>query len=463
MSSVEPPSINDVAAPAAGYRLSREFVRDILGAAEIDNKERVRELIKPLHVADIADLIDQVTPEQRHVVLGCLPAAIVPEILTELDESVRDEVLHVLAPQEVAEAVTELDTDDAVDLLEDLNADEQREVLAAVPDEERAAVEEALGYAEDSAGRLMQRDFVAVPQYWNVGQIIDYLRDADDLPDEFFEIFVVDPGHHPVGTVPLSRAMRSQRPVLVADIMDDQPKIIPVDTDQEDVAHVFSQYDLASAPVIDAAQRIVGVIMVDDVVDVINEENEEDLMRLGGVQQDDFYTSVVRTTRTRFSWLAINLITAIAASSVIALFDATIEEIVALAVLMPIVASMGGNAGTQTLTVAVRALATRELTPTNALRLINKEALVGVLNGILFAVLIGIVATLWFGNPPLGLVLAAAMVINLVVAGLCGILIPLGLDRAGVDPALAATVFLTTITDVVGFFAFLGLAAWLLL
>ena len=251
--------------------------------------------------------------------------------------------------------------------------------------------------------------------------------------------------------------------MLVADIMDDQPKIIPVDTDQVDVAHVFSQYDLASAPVIDAARRIVGVIMVDDVVDVINEENEEDLMRLGGVQQDDFYTSVVRTTRTRFSWLAINLLTAIAASSVIALFDATIEEIVALAVLMPIVASMGGNAGTQTLTVAVRALATRELTPTNALRLINKEALVGVLNGVLFAVLIGIVATLWFGNPPLGLVLAAAMVINLIVAGLCGILIPLGLDRAGVDPALAATVFLTTITDVVGLFAFLGLAAWLLL
>ena len=206
MSSVEPPSINDVAAPAAGYRLSREFVLDILGAAEIDNKGRVRELIEPLHVADIADLIDQVTPEQRQVVLGCLPAAIVPEILTELDESVRDEVLHVLAPQEVAEAVTELDTDDAVDLLEDLNADEQREVLAAVPVEERAAVEEGLGYAEDSAGRLMQRDFVAVPQYWNVGQIIDYLRDADDLPDEFFEIFVVDPGHHPVGTVPLSRA-----------------------------------------------------------------------------------------------------------------------------------------------------------------------------------------------------------------------------------------------------------------
>jgi len=463
MSSVEPQSTNGVAARTTGYRLSRELVSNIVNAAEVGDQERALALIAPLHVADIADLIDQVTPEQRQAVLGCLRGAIDPGILTELDESVRDEVLHFLAPQEVAEAVTELDTDDAVELLEDLNADEQREVLAAVPVEERAAVEEGLGYAEDSAGRLMQRDFVAVPQYWNVGQIIDYLRDADDLPDEFFEIFVVDPGHHPVGAVPLSRAMRSQRPVLVADIMNDQPKMIRVDTDQEDVAHIFSQYDLASAPVTDAAARIVGVIMVDDVVDVINEENEEDLMRLGGVQQDDFYTSVIHTTRTRFSWLAVNLVTAIAASSVIALFDATIEEIVALAVLMPIVASMGGNAGTQTLTVAVRALATRELTRTNTLRLINKEALVGVLNGVLFAILIGVVATLWFGNPPLGLVLAAAMVINLVVAGLCGILIPLGLDRAGVDPALAATVFLTTITDVVGFFAFLGLAAWLLL
>ena len=463
MSSVEPQSINGVAAPETGYRLSPDLVRDIVAAAEQSNNERARMLIAPLHVADVADLIDQITTEQRQALLGCLRGEIDPEILTELDESVRDEVLHFLAPQEVAEAVTELDTDDAVELLEDLNEDEQREVLAAVPTEERAAVEAGLRYAEDSAGRLMQRDFVAVPQYWNVGKIIDYLRDSDDLPDEFFEIFVIDPGHHPVGTVPLSRAMRSKRPVVVADIMDHEPKIIPVDTDQEDVAYVFSQYDLASAPVIDADSRIVGVIMVDDVVDVINEENEGDLMRLGGVQQDDLYTSVVRTTRTRFSWLAVNLLTAIAASCVIALFDATIEEIVALAVLMPIVASMGGNAGTQTLTVAVRALATRELTPTNAVRLITKEALVGVLNGVLFAVLIGVVATLWFGNPQLGLVLAAAMVINLVVAGLCGILIPLGLDRAGVDPALAATVFLTTITDVVGFFAFLGLAAWLLL
>lgn len=463
MASVEPQSTNSVAAAETGYRLSPELIRDIVAAAEAGERDRAQALIAPLHVADIADFIDQVTPEQRQSLLAVLRGAIDPEILTELDDSVRDEVLHILAPKEVAEAVAELDTDDAVELLEDLNEEEQREVLAAVPVEERAAVEQGLSYAEDSAGRLMQRDFVAVPQYWNIGQIIDYLRNAETLPHEFFEIFVVDPGHHPVGTVHLSRAMCSQRTVVVDDIMDHEPKIISVDTDQEDVAHIFSQYDLASAPVVDNNARIVGVIMVDDVVDVINEENEEDLMRLGGVQQDDLYTSVIRTTRTRFSWLAVNLATAIVASIVIAMFDATIEEIVALAVLMPIVASMGGNAGTQTLTVAVRALAMREITETNVLRLINKEALVGLLNGILFAVLVGIVAILWFGNLPLGLVLAAAMVINLVVAGLCGILIPLSLDRAGIDPALAATVFLTTITDVVGFFAFLGLAAWLLL
>ena len=463
MSSNENQSADSVTVPETAYRLSPDFVRDIVSAVEVGNAERAQALLAPLHVADVADLFDQVTSEQRQVLFRCLGDDFDPVVLTELDESVREEVLDFLAPREVAEALTELDTDDAVEILEDLDEDEQRELLAAVPAAERVAVEEGLRYAEDSAGRLMQRDFVAVPQYWNIGQINDYLRDTEDLPDEFFAIYVVDPGHHPVGTIPLSRAMRSKRPVIVADIMDKEPKVIPVGTDQEDVAHVFSQYDLASAPVVDDNGRIVGVIMVDDVVDVINEENEEDLMRLGGVQQDDLYTSVIRTARTRFSWLAVNLVTAIIASIVIALFDATIEQIVALAVLMPIVASMGGNAGTQTLTVVVRALATRELTAANTSRLINKEALVGLLNGVLFALLVGLVATLWFGQISLGLVLAAAMVINLLVAGLCGILIPIGFHRVGIDPALAATVFLTTITDVVGFSAFLGLAAWLLL
>ena len=463
MSNAENKGADSVTTPQTGYRLSAAYVRDILNAAEAGDDERTQALLVPLHVADVAYLFDQITSDQRQALFRCLGRDIDPVVLAELDESVRDEVLDLLAPREVAEAVAELDTDDAIEILEDLDEEEQRKVLAAVPVAERAAVEEGLGYAEDSAGRLMQRDFVAVPQYWNVGQIIDYLRESQDLPDDFFEIFIVDPGHHPVGTIPLSRAIRSKRPVIVADIMEDKPKVIPAETDQEDVAYVFSRYDLASAPVVDASGRIVGVIMVDDVVDVINEENEEDLMRLGGVRQDDLYTSVLRTTRTRFSWLAVNLITAIIASIVIAFFETTIEQLVALAVLMPIVASMGGNAGTQTLTVAVRALATRELTATNAARLVNKEVLVGLLNGVLCAILVGVVATVWFGEVSLGLVLAAAMIINLLVAGLCGILIPLGLQRTGIDPALAATVFLTTITDVVGFLAFLGLAAWLLL
>ena len=309
----------------------------------------------------------------------------------------------------------------------------------------------------------MQRDLVAVPEFWTVGQTIDFLRESDDLPDKFYEIFVVDPAHRPIGTIPLDRAMRSKREVVAGDIMDPNPLAIPVATDQEEVAYAFQQYDHTSAPVIDAAGRLVGVIMIDDIVDVIHEEHEEDLLRLGGVGSGDLHESAVVTTRRRFSWLLVNLGTAIIASVVIAFFDATIEKIVALAILMPIVASMGGNAGTQTLTVTVRALATKDLTATNAMRLVNKEVVVGFFNGVVFASLIGVVAGLWFGDAGLGAVLAAAMVINLLIAGLAGILIPLALVRLHIDPALAASVFLTTITDVVGFGAFLGLGAWLLL
>jgi magnesium transporter len=309
----------------------------------------------------------------------------------------------------------------------------------------------------------MQRDFIAVAEYWTVGQTIDYMRESDDLPDEFYEIFVVDPAFRPVGTVPLNRAMRTKRPVMVRQIMNTEQKLIPVDMDQEEVAYMFSQYDLLSAAVVDDNGRLVGMITADDVMEVIEEEAEEDIMRLAGVGEVDLYDSVLNTTRTRFAWLLVNLGTAILASIVIALFDATIEQIVALAILMPIVASMGGNAGTQTLTVAVRSLAARELTPTNALRVVNKETLVGLVNGVLFAVLISIVAAVWFRDFALGGVLAAAMVINMVVAALSGILVPIGLDRVGIDPAVASSVFVTTITDVVGFFAFLGLAALILL
>ena len=445
------------------YALTPDFVREVVDALAEGAVERVSDLVRALHSADLADLIGLITPDERKLLIQIIHAELAPEVLSDLEEEVRDEVIELLDTRDLAAAVSELETDDAVYLLEDLEEAARREILAAVPEVERAAVEAGLGYPANSAGRLMKRELVAVPVYWSVGQTIDYLRMSEDLPDEFYEIFVVDPGHRPLGTIPLDRALRTKRPVVVSDIMDVEPKLIPVAMDQEEVAFLFRQYNLMSAAAVDAAGRLVGVITVDDVVDVIDEEAEEDIMHLGGVTETDIYLPVLRTTRTRFSWLLVNLFTAVMASVVIWTFDAAIEKIVALAILMPIVASMGGNAGTQTLTVAVRALATRELTATNALRIVQKEALVGGLNGILFAILVGVVAGLWFGDAALGLVIAAAMIINLVVAGLAGILIPLMCHRVGVDPAIAASVLLTTLTDVVGFFAFLGLAAWLLL
>ena len=447
----------------AAYGLDPVFVREVVAALDDGEPERVRGRVVALHAADVADLLDQITADQRRVLIDALRAGLDPDVLTELDERIRGDVVGQLETGELAAAVAELDTDDAVDVLKALDETDQRDVLNAVPAEDRMVIEQALAHPEDTAGRLMQRDLVAVPEFWTVGQTIDFLRESDDLPDKFYEIFVVDPAHRPIGTIPLDRAMRSKREVVAGDIMDPNPLAIPVATDQEEVAYAFQQYDHTSAPVIDAAGRLVGVIMIDDIVDVIHEEHEEDLLRLGGVGSGDLHESAVVTTRRRFSWLLVNLGTAIIASVVIAFFDATIEKIVALAILMPIVASMGGNAGTQTLTVTVRALATKDLTATNAMRLVNKEVVVGFFNGVVFASLIGVVAGLWFGDAGLGAVLAAAMVINLLIAGLAGILIPLALVRLHIDPALAASVFLTTITDVVGFGAFLGLGAWLLL
>ena len=445
------------------YGLTPELTRAIQEALEADDLDRVEALVVPLHAADMADLLEIVTADERRLVVDALRPQFDPDILAELDETVRDEVVEQLSTNELAAAVAQLDTDDAVYLIEDLDEAEKQAILAAVPEADRVAVEEGLAFPENSAGRLMQRDLVAVPVYWTIGQTIDFLRSADDLPDEFYDIFVVDARHVPTGYVPLSRAMRTRRPVLVREIMEPDLRTIPADMDQEDVAYLFHQYGLVSAPVVDDSGRLIGVVTVDDVVGVIDEEAEEDIMRLGGVSETDLHEPAWRTTRRRFAWLLVNLGTAIVASTVIWQFDATIEQMVALAVLMPIVASMGGNAGTQTLTVTVRALATKDVTPANAMRLVGKEGAVGLANGVLFAVITGAVAVAWFGDPVLGGVIALAMVVNMVVAGFAGILIPLGLDRIGVDPAVAATVLLTTITDVVGFFGFLGLAALLLL
>lgn len=444
------------------YPLTPDFVRAVVEALDGGETERVRALVMPLHAADLADLIGLLRSDERRRLIEMLGAELDPEVLSELDETMRDEVLRILDPQHLAAAVAQLDTDDAVYLLEDLDEERQRAILRAMSARDRAAIEQGLAYPEYTAGRLMQREAVFVPPFWTVGQTIDYLRAAEELPEEFYEIFVVDPAFHPVGTVPLSRVIRTRRAARIDEIMDRDLTTIPARMDQEEVAFLFEQYNLVSAPVVDDDGRLVGIITIDDVVDVIREEASEDILRLGGVGEGYLSDNVLRTTRRRLSWLFVNLLTAILASLVIAQFDATIEQVVALAVLMPIVASMGGNAGTQTLTVAVRALATNELTPTNALRVITRELLVGFVNGVLFAVLMGGIGALWFASPLIGAILAAAMVINMAVAGLAGILVPLTLDRLGIDPAVASSVFVTTVTDVVGFFAFLGLATWIL-
>ncbi|MEE8515265.1 MAG: magnesium transporter [Alphaproteobacteria bacterium] len=471
MSDSEPRSnreTGDKAPETELYGITPELVAEISTALQAGEISRVDERVAALHSADVADLVEALASEDRRLLVEAVRHHLDPEILAELDEHVRPEIIDQLGAADVAAAIGELDTDDAVEVVETLDDEAQQRVLEAVSPEDRVILEEGLTYPEDSAGRLMQRELVAVPSYWNVGQTIDFMRDAaeadsEELPDDFYDISVVDPAHRLLGTVPLSRVLRNKRPVQIEALMEPDKRIVPVTMDQEDVALLFRQYGLVSAPVVDASDRLVGVITVDDVVDVIDEEAEEDIMHLGGVSEIDIYSAAIETTRSRFSWLAINLLTAILASIVISFFTATIEKIVALAVLMPIVASMGGNAGTQAMTVAVRSLAMKDLTPANALRVVGKEVLVGSFNGILFAIIMGVVAWLWFSDPAIGLVIAAAMIINLFVAGLAGVAIPLMLERNGVDPAVASGVLLTTITDVLGFLAFLGLAAIFLL
>ena len=456
------PALTNVPEETADETLSPGFVRSVVDAVDRADAAQARELVLPLRPADLAELLELLRPDERQDLVGMLGNDLNPEVLSELDESVRDHLIELLDPKDIAAALTEMDSDDAVYLLEDMDEDDQRLILDQLPASERAALEQSLDYPEYSAGRLMQRELVAVPPYWDIGQTIDYLREATDLPDEFYEIFVVDAAYKPSGTVPLSRVMRTKRPIKISEIMEIEQTLIPVIMDQEDVALQFSKYDLISAAVVDEAGRLVGVITVDDIVEVISEEAAEDIRLLAGVGEESISDSVLQTTRSRFPWLVVNLFTAMIAASVIALFDATIEQMVALAVLMPIVASMGGNAGTQTMTVTVRALATRDLVNFNVRRTITREFLVGILNGLMFAVLLGGLVSLVFENIWLGGVIAAAMLINLITACLAGILIPLGLDKIGVDPAVSSAVFVTTLTDTIGFFSFLGLAALIL-
>ncbi|RMF42826.1 MAG: magnesium transporter [Planctomycetota bacterium] len=444
--------------------LDRKLIDQVVEAARAGDSGRVAELLEPLHPADIADLIEQLDEDERAALIAAWGREIDGDVLSELDEAIREPLIEVLPPEVLAEAVRELDSDDVVDLVEDLEDEAKSKLLESLEEADRVEVESSLSYPEYSAGRLMQRELVALPEDWSVGQAIDWLRSQDDLPDQFYHIILVDEQHHPTGYVALGRLLASRRDTPLKSLCEDSFRTIGVLDKESDVAYLFNHYHLISAPVVDEDGRLVGVITIDDAMAVLDEENEEDLLRLAGVSDEaSLSDSVTETAKGRAVWLLVNLVTAIVASLVIDLFSDAIDRLVALAVLMPIVASMGGNAGTQTMTVAVRALATRELTAKNAMRVAWREIKVGAINGMGFGVLMAVVAGLWFGVPMLPLVIAAAMFLTLVAAALGGILVPLVLDRLRIDPALASGPFVTTVTDVVGFFAFLGLASWVLL
>lgn len=437
-----------------------DFLAAISQAIENGDAETLTADLSGLHQSEIGDLLEALSPEERRSLVVLMGDEFDFAALTEVDEAIRLDIVEQLPNAQIAQAVQELDSDDAVYILEDLDPEDQDEILAQLPFTERIRLRRSLDYPEETAGRRMQTEFVAVPPFWTVGQTIDYMREDTNLPDSFHQIFVVDPTFRLVGAVDLDRILRSQRSVRIEDVMHETRHAIPATMDQEEAAQEFEQYDLLTAAVVDENDRLVGVLTIDDVVDVIQEEAEEDLLRMGGVGDEELSDTVLTTSRLRVPWLMVNLVMAFVAASVIGLFDATIQEIVALAILMPIVAGMGGNAASQTMTVTVRALAARDLDIYNAGRIIRREIGVGLINGVLFALLIGLVAGFWFQNVDLGGVIAAAMLINLLVAALAGILLPLVLHKFGADPAVASPVFVTTTTDVVGFFAFLGLATW---
>jgi len=445
------------------FGITDRLLADVMAAVEARDAAAIEALLDPLHPADIAHLIEQISVKDRRDLLDVWKGGMDGDILSELDEGLRDEVIASLDAAQFAEAVRDLETDDVVDLVEYLDDVQQEAALGALDAGDRVAVEQALSYPEESAGRHMQSELVRAPEHWNVGNAIDFLRSDIELPDQFYHIILVDPRMKAVGYVTLGRLLSSRRNVPLVDIAEDSFRTFHVEKDVEEVAQAINHYHMITAPVVDDDDRIVGVITIDDAMAFLEEEAEEDLLRLAGVGEGSLSDRVLETTRQRFPWLAVNLLTAIFASGVISLFEGTIQSLVALAVLMPIVASMGGNAGTQSLTVAVRAIATRDLTGANVWRVIRREALVGLLNGLVFAVVMALVGVFWFGSPMLGAVIGVAMVINMVVAGLAGTMVPVMLERVGVDPALASGAFVTTVTDVVGFFAFLGLAAlWLL-
>ena len=436
----------------------------ILKAINKKNRISLKKLIEPLHPADQADMLERLSNEKLNIFLTILGRSLDPEVLVYLDHHVQEKVFNILGPKVLAKAIPELHSDDAVEILQELEEKDRNVVIKQLPKADRILVEEALSYPEYSAGRLMQREFLAFPGNWTVGQTIDHMRaNPQDEEDSFYSIYIVDPAHRLMGVISLSKLLSAKRPVRLNDLMELKPRNVNVETDQEEVALLFQQYGLVNMPVVDNADRLLGVIIVDDIVDVINEEAEEDLQGLTGVSDLSITSSFLETAKGRFSWLILNMFTAVLASSVIGLFQEEIEKLVALAVLMPIVASMGGNAGTQTVTVAVRALATRQLNYSNLQKFVLKETWVGMINGFLFALLSIVLAYLWFGDKEIAIIMGLAMIANLLFAGVLGTLIPLTLEKFKIDPAISSSVFLTTATDVIGFFTFLGLSALVIL
>ena len=457
--SEQPANGMDEIGSAATFAPDPDFVARVEVAIAADDASALGELIEGLHEADQASLLEALDHDSRPKLIELLGSRFDFAALTEVDDSVREDILDELDTETLVEGMRDLESDDAVYILEDLDQDEQNEILDALPAIDRAQLQKSLDYKEGSAARLMQTHLIAVPPFWTVGQVVDHLAEAADLPDSFFEVFVVDPGYHLLGNVFLDRLLRARRSAPIESLMNADRRRVRADDEQDDVARLFQRYNLVSAPVVDEAGRLIGVVTIDDIVDVMQEEADDDIKALGGVKADEELSdSVFSTTRNRFGWLFVNLLTAFLASSVLGLFEDQLAKMVALAVLAPIVASQGGNAATQTMTVAVRALATRELGPANAFRITFRETAAGLLNGLAFGLITGLVATLWFHDWNIGIVIALAMTVNLVAGALGGILIPLGLERFKTDPAVSSGVFVTTITDVVGFFSFLAIA-----
>ena len=454
---------SDLGSKDASYVIDKQKMAIVLSALASGNRVDLTEVLEPLHPADIADIIEQLNTTDRARFIRLYDTEFYGDILSEIDEHIREEVIAELKPDVLAEAVRDLESDDVVDIVEDLEEEQKETILNALDEGDRVAVQSLLSYPEQSAGRLMQREVVMAPEHWSVGMAIDYLRNDANLPEQFYHIVLVDPRLHPVGNVSLGKLMSSKRSVLLKEIIEDVFQVIPADQDEADVAYAFNQYHLISAPVVDMENRVVGVITIDDAMVVLDEELEEDIMLLAGIGDSSVSDTIIETVRGRLPWLVVNLVTAILASIVIAQFEATIAQFVALAILMPIIASMGGNAATQSLTVAVRAIATKDISSTNIGRVIRREVGVGILTGLIFAVSMGLIGVFWFGTAMLGVVIAISMLINLVVANLAGTTIPVILEKLGIDPALASGAFVTTVTDVVGFFAFLSIAGILLL